>query len=91
MIKYRTTKYDNEIKKIEIERETEKQVVLRPDTWNPKGRRENKISEYDNWHDTFEEAREFLLQREYRKRDDALRDQAKAEKNIVNINGLKEE
>ena len=58
MIKYRTR--FNKIEAIEVERETEKQVLL-PANNGSRAYRENKRSDWSNWHDTFEGARDFLL------------------------------
>jgi len=55
MIKYRT-RYER-IEAIEVLRETEKQVVLS----GKMERRENKRSDWSNWHDTFDDARNFLI------------------------------
>ncbi len=56
MIKYRT-RFD-EIKAIEVLRETDKQVVL---LVGKTERRENKVSGWSNWHDTWEDAHAFLI------------------------------
>jgi hypothetical protein len=50
MIKYRTR--FNKIEAIEIERETEKQIVLKDTKYNGKQYRENKQSDWSNWHDS---------------------------------------
>ena len=53
MIKYRT-RWDS-IEAIEVDRETAKQVVLKS------GSRENKVSDWSNWHDTWEDAHAFIV------------------------------
>ena len=58
MIKYRT-RFDK-IEALEVERETDKQVVL-PASGGFRGRRENKVSDWSNWHDTWEDAHAFLV------------------------------
>ena len=53
MKKYRT-QFD-EIKEIEVLRETEKQIVLMS------GLRESKTTEWQSWHDSFEDAKQHLI------------------------------
>ena len=57
MIKYRTQ--FGEIEEVEVMRETDKQVFHA----SPRGqdRRENKVSDWRNWHDTWEAAHAFLI------------------------------
>ena len=59
-VKYRANY--NSIKEFEIIKETEKQVVYK----NERGaeNREAKISDWCSWHNTFEEAREYIIQKE---------------------------
>lgn len=59
MIKYRT-RFGN-IEAIEVVRETGKQVVL-PAIQGLREMRENKVSDWSNWHDTWEEAHLFIIQ-----------------------------
>ncbi len=54
MIKYRTINTANEIFQVEIEKETEHQIVFN-------GRRSNKMSDYDCFFNTFEEAKQYLI------------------------------
>jgi hypothetical protein len=54
MKKYQTYFFD-EIKEIEVKGETEKFIVLLS------GRKESKRSEYCNWHDTWDDAHDFLI------------------------------
>jgi len=85
MIKYRTW-YNLSIEKVEIKKETEKQVHLL------EGNIENKRSvDYRNYFDTFEEAKQFLLTREKTKRDKAANEIQKAAENINKIIEMKEE
>lgn len=58
MIKYRT-RFDK-IEAVEIEKETEKQVVIRSIS-NGKTHRENKRSDWSNWHGSWEQAHAFLI------------------------------
>lgn len=60
MIKYRT-RFDN-IEALEVERETDKQVVL-PAQNGFRSRKENKKSDWSNWHDTWGDAHAFLIAR----------------------------
>jgi len=58
MIKYRT-RFDK-IEALEVDRETDKQVVL-PARNGFRSSRENKVSDWSNWHDTWEAAHSFLI------------------------------
>jgi hypothetical protein len=61
---YRTGGYPDVIKRLEVVKETEKQVVvLVPDLWSGKPRtsRNAKRSDYHNFFDTFEQAKAFLM------------------------------
>lgn len=58
MIKYRT-RFDN-IEALEVERETAKQVFL-PATNGTRARREDKVSDRSNWHDSWDAAHAFLV------------------------------
>ena len=58
MIKYRT-RFDK-IVAFEVERETDKQVVL-PAKDGFRSSRENKVSDWSNWHDSWEAAHAFLI------------------------------
>jgi hypothetical protein len=64
MIKYRTTL--SGIEAIDVIGETEKQVKLKCSFGVP-FRKENKRSEYQNWHDSREEAHCFLLNSQHQK------------------------
>lgn len=54
MIKYLTHRREAKITPIEVERETAKYVWI-------KGRRHGKRTEWDNYFDTWEEAKDFLM------------------------------
>ena len=58
MIKYRT-RFD-EIEALEVERETAHQVFL-PANNGIRAGRENKVSDWRNWHDSWEVAHAFLV------------------------------
>ena len=66
MIKYRTSGTTN-IEKVEVLRETKSQVVFPSNLGNRKERRENKISTWINYFDTWEEAKAHLLKISERK------------------------
>ena len=60
MIKYRTVPWSCDIAVTNIDRETEKSVFIN-------GRKHEKRSECDNYHDTFDEAKSFCTENiEYR-------------------------
>lgn len=86
MIKYRT-RFDR-IAAIEVERETDKQVVL-PATDGFRSIRENKVSDWSNWHDTWDDAHAFLVAK-YEREIESLRmrlEQAKGK--LGQIKGMK--
>ena len=56
MNKYKTSKFSVKIEKIEIKRETAKQIILMNNS------KVAKQSSYDNYFDTFGEARSSLMQ-----------------------------
>jgi hypothetical protein len=58
MIKYRTR--FNKIEALEVERETAQQVVLSSKN-GQRGSRENKVSDWSNWHDSWDAAHAFLI------------------------------
>ena len=66
MIKYKAVSYLWKIEPIEIMKETEKTIFLIG------GLKERKVSEWGSWHDTWEDARQFLL-KEAEKNAESLR------------------
>lgn len=81
MIKYRT--YLQRIETVEIARETEKQVVLMG------GRRSNKIGDYEGYFDTWDQAKQHLLDKtecEVQERKASLE---YAKDKLGNIKGMK--
>jgi hypothetical protein len=56
MKKYRTKSYSDMIESIEVERETKDSVWVN-------GRRNAKITSYDRYHESFEMARQWLIER----------------------------
>lgn len=89
MIKYRTR--DDKIEAHEILRETEKTVVLAPKTSaNPfkQERKEPKRSDWQNWHDTWDDAKAFLVEGA-QKEVDVLRARLERSKGrLGNIKGI---
>jgi uncharacterized protein involved in exopolysaccharide biosynthesis len=86
MIKYRTS--FNEIEALEVSRETKTQVV-RVIGSHATERREAKRSEYYSWHDTWEDAHAFLIERAEAEVQ-ALRGQLEQAKGrLGNIKGMK--
>lgn len=74
MIKYKTD-YLGKIEKREIIKETPKQVVYESDWFGKKYmKKEAKHSNYNDWFDTFDEAKSFLLDKS-NKRLEALKEQ----------------
>jgi len=63
MKKFRN-RYDHEIEEIEVISETEKYVTLEAVAFDGKHRREMKRSNYMNYFDTWQEAKDFLVDRE---------------------------
>jgi hypothetical protein len=86
MIKYRTM--FGKIDAVEIVRETEKQVVLTGHAGRT--RRENKNSDWLNWHDTWEDAHKFLIAEAEKKVKKLRLDLERANGELGQINGMKE-
>jgi hypothetical protein len=82
MKKYRT-QFD-EIKEIEVLRETEKQVVLM------NGLRESKTTEWQSWHDSFEDAKKHLIDAAQKDIDSISVRLYYAKERLEKINNLKE-
>jgi predicted nucleic acid-binding Zn-ribbon protein len=80
MIKYRT-QWDK-IEALEIEKETAKTVTI-------KGRRENKKSDWQNWHNTFEDAKQFLIDNAQKEIDGLRYRLEKAKGKLGNAKGMK--
>lgn len=86
MIKYRT-RFDI-IEAIEVVRETKKKIVL-PANSCGKEISENKVSNWTNWHETWEEAHAFLVSKAEREVE-SLRLQLEQAKGILGqIKGMK--
>lgn len=86
MIKYRTTneKWENKIEKIEIERETEKMVFY-------EGRKELKRSDYQSWFDTFDEAKQSLVEKAEGRVENCIYSLAAEKEKLSEVKELKNE
>ena len=82
MVKYKTSWRG--IAKIEIERETKKQVVLM------NGNRASKLSSYECYFDTWEGAKKYLLDKAQMKVQGIRRQLETANSELGNIKGMKE-
>ena len=90
MKKYRTGGYSkNLIQEVEIVRETEKQVVIR--SHNGSERREAKRSDYQNYFDDWQSAKDFLLNNAEKKVDGIKMQLERARGELGNIKGLRQE
>ena len=65
MKKYKTESYSSKITEVEFVRETGSFITVREIDWDKKTRerREKKISSYSKYHDTWLDAKQFLLER----------------------------
>ena len=89
MIKYKTGGYGkNLIKEVECERETEKSVWAKSE-WNGKFERNLKETGYYRYHDTWEEAHKFLMEKAERKVESAERQIQSAYLNLQDVSDLK--
>ena len=86
MIKYRT-RLDN-IEAIEVVRETKKQVIL-PANSCGKEKIENKVSNWTNWHETWEEAHAFLVSKAEREVESLRLRLEQAKGRLGQIKGMK--
>jgi hypothetical protein len=87
MIKYRT-KF-GKIEAVEIERETDKQIVHFANKYGH-SRRENKVSDWLNWHDTWDDAHKFLIEKAERSVECCRLALMSANEKLVQINGMEE-
>lgn len=98
MIKYRTGGYGNNlIEAVEVVKETEKQVVIETKLTNHttgktsiQETRENKINNYSAIHDTWDEAKAYLLEKADKKVQSCRRRLEEAKSHYGNIKGLKQ-
>lgn len=65
MKKFRT-RWDDQIESFEVVKETEKQIVFIKTGWNNKTieERELKESSYHKWHNSFDEAKQYLINKQ---------------------------
>lgn len=69
MLLYRTKSYSIDIEEIEVERKTDHNVFYMQSAYKkPTLQKEAIRSSYTNWHDTYEDARKFLLERENKRK-----------------------
>ena len=92
MIKYMARVGYAEIKPIDVVRETEKCIWIERETYGGDVRqsRSSKSSSYENYFDSFGEAKTFLMEHAQRKLDSAIRSLEKAQGYHGNVKGLKE-
>jgi len=84
VIKYRTGSWGGKlIEAVEIERETDKCIWVN-------GSRMNKVSSYYKFHESWPEAKEYLLARAERALESARRSLQRAQDELGNIKGLKD-
>lgn len=74
--------YNTDIEAVECDRETENSVWI-------KGSRRAKISEHETFHDTFEQAKDFLILRATRQLESARSTLQRAQDKLGNIKGMK--
>lgn len=83
MIKYKTRW--EEIKKIEISRESDSSV------WDMQNRRHNKNGEWENYFDTFEEAKNYLIEEKNKEIKKAQEQLEYVMEKLKNVSNIKEE
>jgi hypothetical protein len=89
MIKYRTR--DDNIEAHEVLRETAKMMVLAPGTSANQWRQERKVakrSEWENWHDTWDEAKTFLIEDAQNEVDASRSRLERSKSRLGNIKGM---
>jgi hypothetical protein len=86
MIKYRTA--FGQITEIEVEKETEKFVILKQAGMTGKPRREAKRSDWQNYHDSWEDAKTFLINEAKQKVSMAESVLLKAKNHLQNMEAL---
>lgn len=70
MIKYKTCGFSDRIDEVEIARETKSSLWII--SLNGHARRASKISRYDNYHDTWKEAKDYLINSQQGKIDSCV-------------------
>lgn len=87
MIKYKTSNYGVEIERVEVIRETAQCVFV---VASGRERRESKSSEWSKYHDTWQQAKDFLVERETVRVEAARRILELAKGKLGNAKGLRE-
>lgn len=89
---YKTSKYGIEIKPVEVTRETPKKVFYTYLDWKNKAHEGQamKVSDYDHYYTTFEEAKTALIERLKRERQNYTDAEKKAADNIARVLDMKE-
>ena len=86
MIKYHIS-FTGRIERVEIERETDKCVFVK---WGNRIRRENKVTGWHSYFDTFTEAKNALYEMTEREIDNLKRSLDRAEKRLINCMVMEE-
>ena len=89
MKKFKTSKYGTEIEPVEVVRETDAFVIFPPYRPGGKERRTAKCTDYERYHDTWEDARAFLLSRAEQDVQSARRRLEVANGTLGNVKGMK--
>lgn len=93
LTKFKTRTYSINIEPVEVEKETEHFVYIPTVSHSNKkpspSRREGKISEYSSYHDSWEDAHNFLMKRATDKVTSARVDLARANGELGNVKGMK--
>jgi hypothetical protein len=88
MIMYRTN--SGKIEAREVIRETGKTVILPPGCGRQEERRESKCSGYQNWHYSWEEAKQFLVAEAEQEVETIRGRLERAKSKLGNLRGMKE-
>jgi hypothetical protein len=92
IVKFKTGFTREPIERVEVLRETKASVYVPTNGFQPKGekeRREAKMTEYAQYHDTWEAAHEFLMVRAQAEVAKARRSLELANSKLGNIKGMK--
>ena len=93
MIKYKSKyKFDNSIEKVSVVSETEHFVTIEYNDFRgfQRTQREKKLTEYDAYFDTFEEAKNFLINDSEQKLNQIRLSLQREQGRLGNIKGMKE-
>jgi hypothetical protein len=92
IIKYRTDHFADKIEKVEVLRETDACVYVPATGYRKSGsgeRRESKLSDYAQYHDTWADAHAYLLQKAERVVKSARQQLEAANGKLGNIKGMR--